>query len=133
MGDTYLQPKFDKDTLLKPKALHVEAATPLILVSDGSNWKAYTCADECFRTYDSYYNRYGDSGRRFYAVEADVICPDCSSVMSKEVTHVPSTVSSVSQEGSSTGKGGYVKSVVLYDDRGPSSEAFVHIKHNQCA
>ena len=107
LSTTYLQPKLNKETLLKPK-VHISsggAGVPLLLPnvesSSSTSMKFYRCerhySGNCFDYVANYEN---------------AICPSCQNVMTREIRFVdpPSAVST----GSSSSEGGYVKGVVTY-------------------
>ncbi|XP_075669004.1 uncharacterized protein LOC142638827 [Castanea sativa] len=106
LSTTYLQPKLNKETLLKPKANFSGCGTgvPLLLPnveSSSTSMKFYRCE-----------RHYGGNCNDYVANYENAICPSCQNVMTREVRFVdpPSAVST----GSSSSEGGYVKGVVTY-------------------
>ncbi|XP_058099041.1 uncharacterized protein LOC131243595 [Magnolia sinica] len=99
LDDEYMQPKFDKNTLLKPKIYNpISGPDPLLLLQGGASTasKYYTCG-------------YSYSHRFVTDVEG-VGCPSCNTRMTAEVVYVgPRVVAS-----GSDGGGGCVKGVVTY-------------------
>ena len=107
LSTTYLQPKLNKETLLKPKVNFSGGGTgvPLLLPnvesSSSTSMKFYRCESHyntnCFDYVTNYEN---------------AVCPSCQNVMTREIRFVdpPSAVST----GSSSSEGGYVKGVVTY-------------------
>ena len=102
LSTTYLQPKLNKETLLKPKVNFSGGGTGVPLPfasvesSSSTSMKFYRC-EYCYDYVANYEN---------------AICPSCQNVMTREIRFVdpPSAVST----GSSSSEGGYVKGVVTY-------------------
>ncbi|KAL5569734.1 hypothetical protein UlMin_026309 [Ulmus minor] len=94
LSDTYIQPNFNKDTLLKPSSPLGSPMTLLSLENDTSSGrKLYVC-----------YQRH---------VAADTplaVCPHCRNNTSEEVIYMGSADPQVG----SSGEGGFVKGVVTY-------------------
>lgn len=96
IGDIYMLPHRNKDTLLKPKAQIGSGDVSLLLANDESMAKkAYMCAN---------YHRY-------VADDPRAVCPQCKFHTSTEVPYVALQATT---DGSSGGGRGYVKDVVTY-------------------
>ncbi|KAH1045729.1 hypothetical protein J1N35_036513 [Gossypium stocksii] len=105
LGDTYLLPTTNKNTLLKPKySSSLAADVPLLLPK--------TVSSTTLGFYRCSYGRNSDC-RLYYANDPTSPCPCCSSVMNSPATLVkpPNKVSTSSDVAN---EGGYVKGVVTY-------------------
>ncbi|KAK8514874.1 hypothetical protein V6N12_001041 [Hibiscus sabdariffa] len=108
LGDAYILPKTNKDTLLKPKYSPSSATNvPLLLpnIQSSAKQRLYRCSGG-----GGYYST---NCRLYYANDPTATCPSCSGVMNSPATLVnPPNMASTSS--SSANEGGYVKGVVTY-------------------
>ncbi|GMI87077.1 hypothetical protein like AT5G01150 [Hibiscus trionum] len=107
LGDAYIIPKTNKDTLLKPKYSPSSATNiPLLLPTIQSSTKQgfYHCSNG-----GGYYT----NCRLYYANDPTATCPSCSRVMNSPATLV-NPPNKASTSSSSANEGGYVKGVVTY-------------------
>ena len=112
LSTTYLQPNFNKETLLKPK-VHISGGTgvPLLLPnveSSSTSRKLY----KCNKNYELGPSSPSWAGCNAYvADDCSAICPSCQKVMNRELNFI--NPPSATNKGSSS-EGGYVKGVVTY-------------------
>ncbi|KAK5795255.1 hypothetical protein PVK06_036513 [Gossypium arboreum] len=105
LGDTYLLPTTNKDTLLKPKySSSLAADVPLLLPNTESS-----------TTLGFYRCSYGHNSncRKYYANDPTSTCPACSHAMNIPAT-VVNPLNKVSTSSAVANEGGYVKGVVTY-------------------
>ncbi|XWS07831.1 hypothetical protein CRYUN_Cryun41cG0026200 [Craigia yunnanensis] len=102
LSDTYMQPKANKDTLLKPILSNYDANVPRLLpnIQSSTTTSLYRCGN-------SYNNR--ECGI-YVASDSKSICPSCNGIMSQIVT----VVNPPTMQASSCDEGGYVKGVITY-------------------
>ncbi len=120
LSTTFLQPNFNKETLLKPK-VHISGGTgvPLLLPnveSSSTSRKLYKCTPN-----NNNYKYDLGAGVRFstnvegcnanVADDCSAICPSCQKVMNRELNFI--NPPRATNKGSSS-EGGYVKGVVTY-------------------
>ncbi|PON91751.1 hypothetical protein TorRG33x02_123490 [Trema orientale] len=112
LGDTYIQPNVNKDTLLKPNLPIGYSGTLLSLTNDTQteNKKLYYCAN-CRNNRSAYCN---SSARSEYGSDnPGAKCPICQCLLNKELVYVAPPHDA--QVGSSAEtEGGFVKGVVTY-------------------
>ena len=102
LSDTYMQPNFNKDTLLKPNS-SIGTATVLSLTNEdtpSAGRKVYICPIQ--------YN----CNRRHVSDDLQAMCPTCNRSISYELPYVAAPPAA--QVGSSADEGGFVKGVVTY-------------------
>ncbi|KAM5556254.1 hypothetical protein ABKV19_023911 [Rosa sericea] len=97
IGDIYMLPDCNRDTLLKPTAVIGSGDASLLLTNDESveKRKAYMCVNS----------------HRYVADDPRAICPKCKNYISTEVPYVAPQATTA---GSSEGGRGYVKDIVTY-------------------
>ncbi|KAE8670702.1 tyramine N-feruloyltransferase 4/11-like [Hibiscus syriacus] len=105
LGDAYIQPTTNRDTLLKPTySSSLATDVPLLLpnIQSSTPQGLYRC---------SY--RHGSNCGSYYANDPKCTCPSCGRAMSSPATFVnpPNKVSTAS---SAANEGGYVKGLVTY-------------------
>ncbi|KAA3481716.1 DUF674 domain-containing protein [Gossypium australe] len=106
LGETYLLPTTNKDTLLKPKYYSSLAAdVPLLLPNTESS--------TTLRIYRCSYGTYKSNCRNYYANDPTSTCPSCSCAMNIPAT-VVNPLNKVSTSSAVANEGGYVKGVVTY-------------------
>ncbi|GMI87081.1 hypothetical protein like AT5G01150 [Hibiscus trionum] len=106
LGDAYIMPKTNRDTLLKPKYSPSSATNvPLLLPTIRSSTKP--------RIYHCSICRYSSNCRLYYTNDPTTTCPTCSRAMNSRVTLV-NPPNKASTSSSSANEGGYVKGVVTY-------------------
>ncbi|KAE8669220.1 hypothetical protein F3Y22_tig00112249pilonHSYRG00062 [Hibiscus syriacus] len=105
LGDAYIQPTTNRDTLLKPTcSSNLATNGPLLLpnIHSSTPQGLYRCSYQ-----------YGTNCRSYYTNDATTACPSCSNAMNTLATFVNSK-NKVSTASSATNEGGYVKGVVTY-------------------
>ncbi|KAL5569139.1 hypothetical protein UlMin_025714 [Ulmus minor] len=108
LSDTYIQPNFNKDTLLKPRSPLGSPVTLLSLANDtSSRTKLYVCSGTSNVTFGL-----GFCGRRHAAHSPQAVCPGCGGKTSTEVTYIG--LGPADPQVGSSGEGGFVKGVVTY-------------------
>ncbi|KAE8670689.1 Detected protein of unknown function [Hibiscus syriacus] len=105
LGDAYIQPTTNRDTLLKPTySSNLATNVPLLLpnIQSSTPQQLYRCSYQ-----------YNTNCRSYYANDPKSTCPSCNNVMNSPATFVnpPNKVSIAS---SAANEGGYVKGVVTY-------------------
>ncbi|KAM1069325.1 hypothetical protein ACFX13_001286 [Malus domestica] len=114
LSSTYMQPYFNKESLLKPKAtatIGVGAdVLHMLMIDDSTAEKSFYYCDCRSRRQQSYcYN--GSSGNPTVVTDnPEAICPHCSSSINTKATFVHGSAA----ESGTSGEGGYVKGVVTY-------------------
>ncbi|TQD93025.1 hypothetical protein C1H46_021339 [Malus baccata] len=114
LSSTYMQPYFNKESLLKPKAIATIGVGAdvlhMLMIDDSTAEKSFYYCDCRSRRQQSYcYN--GSSGNPTVVTDnPEAICPHCSSSINTKATFVHGSAA----ESGTSGEGGYVKSVVTY-------------------
>ncbi|KAM1053779.1 hypothetical protein ACFX2I_001193 [Malus domestica] len=114
LSSTYMQPYFNKESLLKPKAtatIGVGAdVLHMLMIDDSTAEKSFYYCDCRSRGQQRYcYN--GSSGNPTVVTDnPEAICPHCISSINTKATFVHGSAA----ESRTSGEGGYVKGVVTY-------------------